>query len=268
MNTRQKLTLGIAAIFMVTLTIVGVTYAFFVTRVNAPQGNTTVDVQTAELASVEYAEGNGLVTMDNVIPGDVEYKAFRVLNNNVNQSQYSVILASAKAADDISFVHTTATNVTTVCYDDGAYDLLHSANPDKTEGSAYNTLISTCYEAGADYNSIKYDLYEVTAEEYAGIAEDADSDSKDAAIGTLVDGKTAKVSGNVTEGTGSYNGAQIVPGNAQVILNNATIGAGTQNGDDVTPYEVYYVLKITYEEETQNQNIENKAALGILVSID
>ena len=33
MNTKQKLTLGIAAIFMVTLTIVGVTYAYFVTRV-------------------------------------------------------------------------------------------------------------------------------------------------------------------------------------------------------------------------------------------
>ena len=114
MNTRQKLTLGIAAIFMVTLTIVGVTYAFFVTRVKTTNGPTTADVEMAKLASVEYAEGNGLITMDNVIPSDVEYKTFKVLNNNTNQSQYSIILASAKPTDAVSFVHTSAANVTDV----------------------------------------------------------------------------------------------------------------------------------------------------------
>ena len=56
MNTRQKLTLGIAAIFMVTLTIVGVTYAYFVTRVS---GDITesVNIKTATVGSVEYVPG-------------------------------------------------------------------------------------------------------------------------------------------------------------------------------------------------------------------
>ena len=51
MNTKQKLTLGIAAIFMVTLTIIGVTYAYFVTRVNTTGTETTAIIKTAEIGS-------------------------------------------------------------------------------------------------------------------------------------------------------------------------------------------------------------------------
>ena len=58
MNTKQKLTLGIAAIFMVTLTIVGVTYAYFVTQVTT-ETPAAVDVSTANVGSVEYRVGNG-----------------------------------------------------------------------------------------------------------------------------------------------------------------------------------------------------------------
>ena len=271
MNTRQKLTLGIAAIFMVTLTIVGVTYAYFVTRVNTPNGNTTVDVQAATLSTVEYAEGNGVVTMEDVLPGDVEYKTFKVKNNNANASQYSVILASAKKdASAPSFVHTTATNATTVCYEDGAYDLLHSEDPDTSEDSPYSTLLSTCYEEGAEYNSIRYDLYEVSSTEYASVSGDvlADNDENDDDFEAAISGKTAKASGNVEEGTGTYNVNKIEPtATPQVILPFATIAAGTQAGETFTPSYVYYVLKITYEEENDNQNIENRAALEILVSI-
>ena len=50
MSTRQKLTLGIAAIFMVTLTIIGVTYAYFVTRVNVQGTETKAEITTADVS--------------------------------------------------------------------------------------------------------------------------------------------------------------------------------------------------------------------------
>jgi len=268
MNTRQKLTLGIAAIFMVTLTIVGVTYAFFVTRVNTPQGETTVDVQTAKLATVEYAEGNGTVIMDDVIPGDVEYKTFKVLNKNAAQSLYTVILAAAKETGKPSFVHTTSGDVTTVCYDDGAFDLLNTPEASRTGEvlTKYNTLMSTCYQANQAYNSIKYDLYEVTKADYETAS---NALTEDATIEALLTADNRVSTGNVTEGTGTYADSKITVGaNPQGILIDETIDAGTLNQDNtVTAHEVYYVLKVTYEEETANQNIENNAVLRILVSI-
>ena len=80
MNTRQKLTLGVAAIFMVTLTIVGVTYAYFVTRVTGALTESAV-IETAKIGAIEYVPGNGTsdsITLSNALPGDVKYKTLYV----------------------------------------------------------------------------------------------------------------------------------------------------------------------------------------------
>ena len=104
MNTRQKLTLGIAAIFMITLTIVGVTYAYFVTKVNGNTTDKVINVSTANLG-VEYGDGNGLVTLADALPGDKVYKVFTVTNSKSSSPvAYKVTLTSSPGG--VQFVHT------------------------------------------------------------------------------------------------------------------------------------------------------------------
>lgn len=93
MNTRQKLTLGIAAIFMVTLTVIGVTYAYFVTRINYTNGTATAVIETATIGS-SYQDDNQLITLSDILPGQVVYKTFAVNNASDVPVSFAVTLAS------------------------------------------------------------------------------------------------------------------------------------------------------------------------------
>ena len=91
MNTKQKLTLGIAAIFMVTLTIVGVTYAYFVTRVNYSSTAEAV-IQTASIGAT-FHDGK-LTELKNAMPGDKAYHLFAVENGGGTSVPYTLALAT------------------------------------------------------------------------------------------------------------------------------------------------------------------------------
>ncbi len=236
MNTKQKLTLGIAAVFMVTLTIIGVTYAYFVTRITGEVDTETVNVSTARLASVQYADGNGVIEMADVIPGESVYKSFTVVNNSTEANAlYDVFLETVpvnaeknEAGNDyaIPFVHATDT---TNCYTDTAY--------------AERATLTECYN-GSTYNNIVYTLYKV--------------DSLDGELATLA--TSDKVVGTADTAVG-YNKTNADP---QIILDDATILASASESAKTTHY---YILKVTYNNVDANQNIENKAALDILVDI-
>ena len=90
MNVKQKLVLGISVIVMLTLIIVGVSYAYFVTRV---KGTTTTNVEiiTAQYG-VEYGDGNNIVSLSNAIPGNSIYKIFTVTNPEKVESLYQINL--------------------------------------------------------------------------------------------------------------------------------------------------------------------------------
>lgn len=251
MNTRQKLTLGIAAIFMVTLTIVGVTYAYFVTRVS---GDITesVDIKTATVGSVEYVPGNGTddnVKLENVLPGTTLYKTFSVKNTEKDakaNSNYSVFLTSTPTAGKAQFVHATATDA---CYATTAYNSLGKSVTG--DGSATGTATATCFDAAA-YNNVYVTLYKLTGDNAATDAEKFADDGKtlpaDVTLGTPVFGeaKLAAAAGIVDTAA------------TQDIANNVQIAGNTTD---------YYVLKVEYRSVEGNQNIENLAALTIKASI-
>lgn len=225
MNTKQKLTLGIAAIFMVTLTIVGVTYAYFVTRVT---GETTesVNVQTASLASVEYGDGNNVITLNNILPGTTTYKTFTVTNKGdegAADASYDIFLTST--AGTVEFVHATDDSA---CYTSEAKP---SNEDDKT---------ATCFD-GTDYNNIKVTLYSYT----------------DAAL----TGEVSETTFNNLTKTEVYKKSMLAKTNdttVQVLGQNLTIPAATTYN---------YILKVEYENNDKNQNIENLANVSIKVDI-
>lgn len=275
MNTKQKLSIGIAAIFMVTLTIVGVTYAYFVTRVTG--GTTPVEVTTATLGDVVYVPGNDgengsdVLTMDNVIPGDdldgdgeadkdVVYKKFAVLNENqdaATSGAYKVIITNKTIDGANEFIHTADgknDDVMATCYGvvggtlnttlEGGYNYsqpLTLAEAKVAENAAdEDSVLNTCFPQTAGdsiYNNIEITLYEVDAATYAA-GEFADL-SADDIVGTQT--------------TLTYK-------STDVITDKVTI-FGTEANKD------YYVLKVEYLNRDFNQNAENLAGLEIVVSI-
>ncbi len=237
MNTRQKLTIGIAAIFMVTLTIVGVTYAYFVTRVTGEDnGKNVVNVQTAEIASIEYGDGNGVIKMKNVLPGETVYKSFTVTNNDANMTgTYDIYITATDVDGEVAFVHT---DDVSTCYTEEAYGILNGE-----DGDAKTALKAACYKASSPYNNIEYTLYQV--------------DSFPADLSTVGEANKVVVGTDAVEGKVQFGTSEATP---QMLVSGVPI---TPN---LTVHN--YILKIDYINETgYNQNIENNAALDILVDI-
>ena len=238
MNTKQKLTLGIAAIFMVTLTIVGVTYAYFVTRVTGTTSE-SVNVQTATVGALEFqncTDGNeyaatstATATLTNVMPGATVSKAFAVKNaDKVNAQDFTVQLTTGVPSGKNQFMHT---DDTTGCYGD-----LPLSNEPST--------VATCFKEGKAYNWIKVELFK------------ADGKCSTTAAGDPI--ATLKPTYSATLGA-SY----------QDLKTGEHIAAAT---NDSTPTYNNYFIKVTYEEAKEaevakNQNIENLAGLDLQVDI-
>lgn len=247
MNTKQKLTLGIAAIFMVTLTIVGVTYAYFVTRVN---GETTesVKINTASVGSVEYQAGNGTndyIKLEKVLPGTFTYKTFKVVNNtkdaNGTPSNYNLVLEATPGA--INYVHSTKTDdLKTTCY-----------------VSTASQTTAECFD-GTAYNNIYITLYKITKGQFEApvLANRADTDTTAIADETTALGTDIKVTTKNVLTTATVNTTK----KTDTLLSNVSIASNAAG--DVTDY---YALKVEYRSVDANQNIENEAALTLKVTI-
>lgn len=250
MNTKQKLTLGIAAIFMVTLTIVGVTYAYFVTRVN---GDTTesVNIKTATVGSVEYQAGNGtddVISLEKVLPGTVVYKTFKVKNTEATEgalSNYNVFLTSTAIANKPQFVHGTTTDD---CYKSTAGNSLG-----KSVTGDGNTDVATteaCF-AGTSYNNIYVTLYKVSETDFGKFA---------SSTTTLPEGVTLENPVYTENNLVATAGTTVATASQDLtdVSNSVQIAAGVTD---------YYVLKVEYKAIDANQNIENQAAVSIKASI-
>ena len=89
MNRRQKITLLIIGIILILLVLIGLTYAYFVTRIN---GSITesVDAKTLKLELV-YGENDPTIKFgDNVLPGYSVSKEFSVTNKGSSVDYFSI----------------------------------------------------------------------------------------------------------------------------------------------------------------------------------
>ena len=97
MNSRQKVIVSITGIFIVLLALVGLTYAYFLTRITGNENEKSISVTTANLELV-YGDGNNLVTASNIEPGDpITPKTFTVTNNgNATVENFNIYLEDVK----------------------------------------------------------------------------------------------------------------------------------------------------------------------------
>lgn len=267
MNTRQKLTLGIAAIFMVTLTIVGVTYAYFVTRVNTAGTETKAVIKTADI-SVTYNDGNGVVKMQDVEPGAVAYKTFTVSNSSEVDTTYNIILTSFYQADAPKFVHTFAEERTSVLDTTNDATLItncYTSAALATDGTVSSAATTNCFGGTKYYDNMRVTLQKVT--ENVATTNSTLFNTTDGATteitaenyATLTVGATALVSDKLAP----YYEQATKP--ADIKTNYTALAAGQQ----IVANKVnYYVLKIEYANNGVNQNIENDAVVNFRVDID
>ena len=96
MNRRQKIIVSITGIFLVLLILVGLTYAYFLTRINGNDNEKSISVTTVNL-ELTYGDGTNkvLTTTDPIIPSNdpIGTKDFTVTNNgNATVNNYAVYL--------------------------------------------------------------------------------------------------------------------------------------------------------------------------------
>ena len=102
MNRRQKIIVSVVGIFIVLLALVGLTYGYFLTRI---QGNTnikSITVTTADLKLV-YADGSANIEALKIVPGDtIGTKKFTVANEgNATVTDYKVYLENVQNSFEI-----------------------------------------------------------------------------------------------------------------------------------------------------------------------
>lgn len=92
MNRRQKIIVSVTGIFLVLLIIIGLTYAYFLTKVNGNTNSKSISVSTANLALV-YGDGNGIISGENIQPGTIlDEKTFTVKNAGNATTDYVVVI--------------------------------------------------------------------------------------------------------------------------------------------------------------------------------
>ena len=111
MSRKQGIIVSITGIVLVSLMLIGLTYGYFLTRINGNTNTKSISVKTANLALV-YGDGNGVLEVGEVLsPGDtvkfktaggdtVDKKTFTVTNEGNAKTDYVVVI------EDVSVTYT------------------------------------------------------------------------------------------------------------------------------------------------------------------
>ena len=93
MNRKQKIIVSTTGIFLVLLILVGLTYAYFLTRINGNTNDKSISVTTANLRLVYNDGTDGVIGGTNIEPSDTVYtKTFTVKSEGNKNIEYGVYL--------------------------------------------------------------------------------------------------------------------------------------------------------------------------------
>ena len=95
MSRKQKIIVSITGIVLVSLILIGLTYAYFLTVITGNTNTKSISVTTANL-SLTYSDNSDVITGDKILPGTtLTPKTFTVTNNgNKNIDSYKVGLVN------------------------------------------------------------------------------------------------------------------------------------------------------------------------------
>ncbi len=120
MNRKQKIIVSVVGITIVLLALLGLTYAYFLTRIQGNTNNKSISVTTADLKLV-YGDGSdGVIGGENILPSDTVYtKTFTVKNEGNANVEYGVYLIDVintfERVDDIKYTLNCTSDGTITC---------------------------------------------------------------------------------------------------------------------------------------------------------
>ena len=120
MNRKQKIIVSVVGITIVLLALLGLTYAYFLTRIQGNTNEKSISVTTADLKLVYDDGSDGVVGGENLLPSDTVYtKTFTVKNEGNANVEYGVYLIDVintfERVDDIKYTLNCTTDGTITC---------------------------------------------------------------------------------------------------------------------------------------------------------
>ena len=154
MNKSQKIVISIVSVVLILLIMFGLTYAYFLTQIKGNTNEKSISVTTADL-KLEYGDGNGFVTLYNVVPNTtitpLVTKTFTVSNKGNVTVDYGVFLEDVintfERVEDLDLkVECTSSMDNKTCngYDDKMLinnDMLFSNSIDENEIQTYTLTL-------------------------------------------------------------------------------------------------------------------------------
>jgi len=119
MNRKTKIIVSVVGITIVLLALLGITYAYYLTRIEGNTNTNSISVTTADL-KLSYGDGNGLITKTDIMPGTTITKTFTVTNDgNSKVNGYVVVLEDIdndlERTSDLVYTLTCKLNDATSC---------------------------------------------------------------------------------------------------------------------------------------------------------
>ena len=177
MSKKQKIIVSITGITIVMLILVGLTYAYFLTRIQGNTSEKSISVTTADLSLV-YLDGNGYIEAENIEPGTVmpalnqDPKTFTVTNTGNATTEYGVFLINVIN----TFERTSDLQLTVTCTSSVANKNCAGYSDDMLDEN--NMLLSNSINAGeTQYYELRLEYIE------AGIDQSVDMNK---AVGGLI----------------------------------------------------------------------------------
>ena len=288
MKKKQKIIVSITGIVLVVLILLGLTYAYFVTRIRGNTNNKSISVTTAELSLV-YADGNGLISAQKIRPGTtISEKTFTVTNDGDDTVSYGVYLEDVintfERTEDLELTVTCTSSVAnTTCngYTGSMVttnDLIIENSIDEDEVQTYSLTLEYA-EAGVDQSVDMKKAVEAKVQIYglddtvdvAGTISDANSGDY------VVVNSTPKRSQIIN---GSYKVVGLLPGNHTISVyssndtlrytKNFTLTKGNSesvSGNTVTLMSATRVVTIDVSSSSISASIEKFPAGTLAAAI-
>ncbi len=120
MNRKQKIIISVTGIFIVLLILVGLTYGYFLTKIQGNTNTKSISVTTADLKLVYNDGSDGVIGGENLIPSETEYtKTFTVKNDGNANVEYGVylidVINTLVRKDDVKYTLNCITDGTITC---------------------------------------------------------------------------------------------------------------------------------------------------------
>ena len=120
MNRKQKIIISIVGISIVSLALIGLTYGYYLTRIQGNTNEKSISVTTADLKLVYDDGSDGVIGGENLLPSDTVYtKTFTVKNEGNANVEYGVYLIDVintfERLDDVKYTLNCTTDGTIAC---------------------------------------------------------------------------------------------------------------------------------------------------------